>query len=701
MKEKISLLSVICTSVILFSCAKDIVDLTGSVSGTIKDFNSGQLISNCKVSLSPTGQSQTSSAEGSFRFSDLEPGDYTLTFVKSGYSDETATATIVAGKDLTVSVLMKAKSVFSISESVLDFGDLEATKTVYLQNNSDESVSYKITNIPQWAKINKTEGSVSNASSEVLTINVDRGAVGFGNHSQVVSFNYSGKSSGSVSLTLKMTKVELTAPSVSTSTSAENIKQDSFEIKGNITKTGGSQITSYGHCWSTSQNPTIADSKTDLGSTNATGSFTSSITGLAVNTTYYVKAYATNAYGTSYGEQVAITTQDVEKNVWDGNIATSFAGGSGTMGDPYLIETGGQLLLVKDYFDKSFKLNANIDLNKHNWLPFDFSGTLDGNGFQVSNLAIKREGDRIGLFSTLHGTVKHLKISKVFIDCGSSSEVGSLAGTAYDAIIVECSVSLDESSFIVGKNQVGGVCGSLSDNAVNKSTSIRSVTIYGLNGSRISGSKSIGGVIGGIGHSATIEKCNATGIKVSGEQCIGGILGEIYYGAESYYTTRCEVSQSFFKGDLVAKEYVGGIVGKANSVNHFYSWFVNSSRADVQIEVEKDYASGLIPQGDVSACYSNGEIICNNSQAKYVTGISGGQLSYTTITSNSSCYKDIGYSNTSKTITSVQRCDNITRFFKECYSEYASYWNFDNNWIWEGSVDGSSVKANCPRLAWE
>jgi len=75
---------------------------------------------------------------------------------------------------------------------------------------------------------------------------------------------------------------------------------------GNITNDGGSSVTTRGVCWSTSQNPTIADSKTS----DATGSgiFTSSITGLTPGATYYIRAYATNSIGTAYGNQVTTTT---------------------------------------------------------------------------------------------------------------------------------------------------------------------------------------------------------------------------------------------------------------------------------------------------------------------------------------------------------------------------------------------------------
>ena len=64
-------------------------------------------------------------------------------------------------------------------------------------------------------------------------------------------------------------------------------------------------ITAFGTCWSTSQNPTIADSKsTHVNSYN----YLDQIAGLSPNTTYYLRGYATNSFGTSYGDQVTFTT---------------------------------------------------------------------------------------------------------------------------------------------------------------------------------------------------------------------------------------------------------------------------------------------------------------------------------------------------------------------------------------------------------
>ena len=76
---------------------------------------------------------------------------------------------------------------------------------------------------------------------------------------------------------------------------------------GNVTDIGGSAVTARGVCWSTSTTPTIALSTKTTDGTGS-GAFTSAITGLTGGTLYYVRAYATNAQGTSYGNQVNFTS---------------------------------------------------------------------------------------------------------------------------------------------------------------------------------------------------------------------------------------------------------------------------------------------------------------------------------------------------------------------------------------------------------
>jgi hypothetical protein len=97
-------------------------------------------------------------------------------------------------------------------------------------------------------------------------------------------------------------------PSLST-TAAPLINSSSAVSGGNITSDRGAAITARGVCWSTSPNPTITDSKTNDGI--GTGSYSSFLTGLSPSTTYYVRAYATNAVGTAYGNEISFTTMAV------------------------------------------------------------------------------------------------------------------------------------------------------------------------------------------------------------------------------------------------------------------------------------------------------------------------------------------------------------------------------------------------------
>lgn len=94
-----------------------------------------------------------------------------------------------------------------------------------------------------------------------------------------------------------------------TTTAISAITSTTATCGGNVTSDGGASVTARGVCWSTNQNPTTADSKTTDGT--GTGAFTSSLTGLTAGTTYYVKAYATNAAGTAYGNQVSINTSTI------------------------------------------------------------------------------------------------------------------------------------------------------------------------------------------------------------------------------------------------------------------------------------------------------------------------------------------------------------------------------------------------------
>jgi hypothetical protein len=96
-----------------------------------------------------------------------------------------------------------------------------------------------------------------------------------------------------------------TVPVITTVT-ASDITKNSAVSGGEITSDGGSPVTARGICWSTNSNPTVNDSFTTDG--EGPGSFASNLSGLNPGTEYYIRAYATNAIGTAYGNELDFTT---------------------------------------------------------------------------------------------------------------------------------------------------------------------------------------------------------------------------------------------------------------------------------------------------------------------------------------------------------------------------------------------------------
>ena len=85
-----------------------------------------------------------------------------------------------------------------------------------------------------------------------------------------------------------------------TTSEVNNISATMAKCGGNVTSEGDLTVTARGVCWNTTDNPTVDDSHTIDGS--GAGAFTSTITDLTGNTTYYIRAYATTSEGTVYGE---------------------------------------------------------------------------------------------------------------------------------------------------------------------------------------------------------------------------------------------------------------------------------------------------------------------------------------------------------------------------------------------------------------
>lgn len=696
---------------VLTSCAKDIVDLTCTIEGIVKDKDTGIPLINCEILITPSNNSVTTASDGVYSFKGLEPGEYTLTYNKSGYISDSRTVSINSGETSKIEMLLKAKASFSLSENMYDYGDLESSKTFICFNNSANDCSYSISNLPNWIIANKKAGTVKANSNDSFTLTVDRSKVDIGKYNQNITIEYSGQMSGTETLLIKMSKVEYTIPNVNTAISASSVGENNFSIEGTITATGGSQITSYGHCWSINQNPTIDDQCTNLGMTDKIGSFKSTIEDLLVNTTYYVRAYATNSQGTAYGEQTIVKTKATESDEpWDGEIATSFAGGSGTNVDPYIIKTGGQLLLMKEYSSKCFELANDIDLNNNNWLPFEFRGSLNGNGNTIYNLKISRKNNNQGLFSELSGTIKNVNINGVYINAPQNSNIGVVAGEATNAVINNCNIIIN--NVIFGNENVGGVVGKFNGPAINLTNCNVSSQGVGI----IKGNYYVGSIVGYLSKSDKYEsktENNHANINIEGGGYIGGCYGCINTDNPYHHV---EISKHSFSGKIKGNSIIGGILGKSCGGTS-----IIACKTNVNIEVldnSQDSGVGGILGSSMSfyggctimCCYSKGNINFSGSYGGIVDYITFSNLRdndidiyhcFTTINDGIDYSKGGVIYNSLEETTSVYETSDVSQTMFEFYSKYADYWNYKNTWIWNGEVNGEQVSIPCPKLAWE
>lgn len=98
-----------------------------------------------------------------------------------------------------------------------------------------------------------------------------------------------------------------TAPSVRTR-QVSDVTSFSANVGGEVTGSGGTNVTERGVCWDTSPSPDLSDLCTESGS--GEGSFASSLRSLDPNTTYYTRAYATNSVGTGFGGELSFSTDN-------------------------------------------------------------------------------------------------------------------------------------------------------------------------------------------------------------------------------------------------------------------------------------------------------------------------------------------------------------------------------------------------------
>lgn len=304
-----------------------------------------------------------------------------------------------------------------------------------------------------------------------------------------------------------------------------------------------------------------------------------------------------------------------ETNVWDGTIASGFAGGDGTQNNPFQIETAAQLAHFaktvnegEAYWHKYIVLTADIDLANKEWTPIGnhsnlFKGNFNGNNHTVTGMQIRGELDRVGLFGeckkfNVDSAIKNITVKDSVI-CGNRF-VGAIVGSAEEINIENCR---SIGNTINGETDVGGICGKIGGYSVGKVSQC-------YNSSKVTGQGRVGG-IAGMGGIA--ENCLNTGeitiIREGYRSACGGIFG-IFGDA----TTSARVTACVNLGKVSGGESFGGIVGKTetSSTGHISNCYYNMDAItggfDAGTALTAGQLCGALPEGLDSTIWKEGSV---------------------------------------------------------------------------------------------
>lgn len=200
----------------------------------------------------------------------------------------------------------------------------------------------------------------------------------------------------SQTFTLHFSTSQTTPPTVATN-NVSNITSTTATCGGNVTSDGGSTVIARGVCWSTSSNPTISNNHTSDG--YGTGSFISNISGLSAETTYYVRAYATNSLGTTYGSTVFFTSSP-PPTPQDGQPCPNAATVTDYDGNVYnTVQIGNQCWMKENLRTTHYANGASIPLgnSSSNTTPYYYD-------YSSSATSLEQRGYLYNWPAVMHGT---------------------------------------------------------------------------------------------------------------------------------------------------------------------------------------------------------------------------------------------------------------------------------------------------------
>lgn len=280
------------------------VETFGNISGVVRDSRTNEPVEGVKVTLTPTGASQVTDMEGAFLFDNLDAQEFTLMFTKAGFETVSQKISVKPGLSTSVQVVLSpARQALSITPQELDFGKVQNSIRLTLENLSSGSLNWSVKSSNNWLSVSQESGSVSGKA--YINAIVSRSGLAAGNYDGSLTFSVGGTQTV---IPVSMSVAVNEKPSVSLEEYSA-LTSSSVTMSGILSSTGSAEVTSYGFCWSTSPNPTIDDNSNTLGDSQVAKPFEAVITGLRSETRYYFRAYAVNSVGVAYSSsEIAITT---------------------------------------------------------------------------------------------------------------------------------------------------------------------------------------------------------------------------------------------------------------------------------------------------------------------------------------------------------------------------------------------------------
>lgn len=288
------------------------------------------------------------------------------------------------------------------------------------------------------------------------------------------------------------------------------------------------------------------------------------------------------------------------------NSFSSSLSGSGTIGDPYLISSLGDLLHVDSnpfYSDKHFRLTTNIDMSsitpgslKPLFSHYPFSGSFNGDGFKISGLDIYFPNDpNIGFFSVMAngGHVYNLHLAYTRLE--GSRRVGGVAGMRFSSD-GECSNLMTSGTTLTAGSYSGGLFGTFGGILRESTSSLNQVCGYRC-----------GGLIGSAGGGQLYDSFYAGNLNSSNGE-IGGIVG--------VNTTGFSITRTYSLGNYSTTSTGGAIggLGGANydsNTNSFSLANISGVDNDGSNGIHIGYLFGI--NGVTSSYYLANQVSCINS----------------------------------------------------------------------------------------